>query len=370
MRKFCKILNIFLVVIVLLAVSGGVANAQRVKFEKVDLKQGLSVNPVRLNKNEIFIPGGWGENLKDVLLTAKIYKIKEKKLEDLHSMMKVPRFQYSSVAYDEEHVLVLGGYCPLKEENSNASCCNVAEIYDKTNNTFTRISDSNLEYDNKASFMFLKDGNILIYERSDCEMFNPKTKTFTILPISTDDDTYDPWNSILLPLNEEKALVFARYSPIISVLDLKEKKLYSIEDNDTLLEGNVPCPALIDNDTLLFVGAGENNKNVVSFRISDETFHDYGEILKRPLNSLETVVLDNNKIAMVYGRLDVIEGLWGRAVERAVYDYKYNKITKVKDIKDWERGLWYSHYLYKLDGSSVLYLERTLFHNIEALMEN
>ena len=80
MRKFCKILNIFLVVIVLLAVSGGVANAQRVKFEKVDLKQGLSVNPVRLNKNEIFIPGGWGENLKDVLLTAKIYKIKEKKL--------------------------------------------------------------------------------------------------------------------------------------------------------------------------------------------------------------------------------------------------------------------------------------------------
>ena len=362
MRKFCKILNIFLVVIILLAVSGGVANAQRVKFEKVKIPLPPDItSPVRLNDNEIYFLGGRTSQNWRIFYTVKVYKIKEHKFVDLYSMMNVARYKYGSIPYDENHILVLGGKCMWGE-----NCSSIAEIYDKRTNKFTRISNSNNEYPWGGVHFLLENGEVLLYNGLEFEKFNPTTQKFTVLmgkdnqPLETDD--YIPAKRMQL-VGKDKVLIysygFMRYGEA-AVLNLKTLEIMDIPGSDLFEDAYVPAPVLIDDDTLLFVGVGYNGKRVVSLRISDGTYHDYGEVLKKQINGLDSLLLDNNRMLLAYGVLNTPEFLWGYGIEHVIYDYKYNKITQRKVFVEWGTEAYGTRYAYvfKINNSKILYLMR------------
>lgn len=360
MRKFCKILNIFLVVIVLLAVSGGVANAQRVKFEKVKIPLPPDItSPVRLNDNEIYFLGGRTSQNCRIFYTVKVYKIKEHKFVDLYSMMNVARYGYGSIPYDENHILVLGGECMWGE-----NCSSVAEIYDKRTNKFTRISNSNNEYPWGGVHFILENGEVLLYNGLEFEKFNPTTQKFTVLmgkdnqPLETDD--YIPADRMQL-VGKDKVLIYS-YGYMrdgeAAVLNLKTLEIMDIPGSDLFEDAYVPAPVLIDDDTLLFVGVGYNGKRVVSLRINDGTYHDYGEVLKKEINGLDSLLLDNNRMLLAYGELNTPEFLWGYRIEHVIYDYKYNKITQRKVFVELCSEAYGASdaYIFKINNSKILYL--------------
>lgn len=103
MKKWClllsKRLGILLLFLIITTVFGSCTYAKG-KFIELNFRQQDNNQPVVLNGNEIFFPGGIYSNDSKCYNSAKIYNIKEHKLIDTTVSMNVPRYNYGAIKYE------------------------------------------------------------------------------------------------------------------------------------------------------------------------------------------------------------------------------------------------------------------------------
>ncbi len=114
-------------------------------FTNLDFKQQDNNQPVPISENEIFFPGGSYNKTSKCYNSAKIYNIKDHKFINTAATMNVPRYNYGAIKYDNNNILIVGGFCSDNSKNSY-SCSQIAEIYNIKDKKFTQISNTNLKY--------------------------------------------------------------------------------------------------------------------------------------------------------------------------------------------------------------------------------
>ena len=149
-------------------------------------------------------------------------------------------------------------------------------------------------------------------------------------------------SSDILQINQNEILIYGT-RPLTTVPDrelfameifnLETKKSINIPvDYSKLSYINIGSPIKIDNETILFVGAGIDKKDVVKFNLKTKSFENCSR-LPLPLSS-DGFLLNNSKVLFVRGSLFTPDYFRGTSLERAIYDCKTNKILCISaDIK-------------------------------------
>lgn len=364
MRKHYKIIGIFIFVFTTIVLTGEYSQAHD-KFIKLNFTDDDGGKPVALNENEIFLPGGsYNKNTKS-FNTAKIYNIQESKLIDTNVIMNVPRNSYGAIKYDNNHILIAGGFCSDKNKNLY-SCSQTAEIYNVKENKFTKISDTNLKYKTNVHTILLDEGKVFILSGCHFEIFNPVNNKFSVI---ADRGKYIPYRQEyiytinnfsypdVLQINQDEILIYGvrpfgvvpdKELFAMEIFNLKTKKSTNIPiDYNKLSYINIGSLIKIDDEKILFVGAGIDKKDVVKFNLKTKSFENYNR-LPLPLSS-DGFLLNNSKVLFVRGSLFTPDYFRGTSLERAIYDCKTNKIYNYKTSHK-------SHYTPKiinLDNNSV-----------------
>ena len=339
-----KRLGILLLFLIITAVFCGCTYAEG-KFIELNFRQQDNNQPVVLNENEIFFPGGTYSNDSKCYNSAKIYNIKEHKLIDTTVSMNVPRYNYGAIKYDNNNILIVGGLCSDNSKKTN-SCSQVAEIYNIKDKKFTQISNTNLKYAINIHTISLKDGNVFILSGGNFEVFNPLNKKFSIIVNKRQHISnlhkYCTINNFshsnILQINPIEILIYGT-RPLNTVpnKELFAMEIFNLEtrtstnipvDYNKLNYINIGSPIKINNKTILFVGAGKDKKDVVKFDINSQSFDIYNR-LSSPLSD-NGFLLTNGKVLFVRGGLFKPDYIKGTSLEHAVYDYKNNKVYNYK----------------------------------------
>ncbi len=340
-----KIYRIFFLITFCLVLVGTTTGCSFAKgrFIELDFTQEDNNQPVKLNEEEIFFPGGWnGSNTKKII-PAKVYNIRTKKLSSLNATMNFPRSGYGAIKYDDNNVLIIGGYC-LGEKVAKR-CFKVAEVYDIKENKFIRIKDSNLDYSISVKTALVDEGNVFILSGTKFELFNSKNKTFSLLAENLDYVDYLQKYTKnffgypnIIPLNKNEILIYGfktrniEYESeifVMEIFNLSTKISTDIPVDYSFFEYyNIGRPVKVDDNTILFIGVGNDKRDVIKFNISERKFNYY----KRLPQSLagEAFLLDNDNIIFVRGGIYKPDYIKGTSLVHAVYDYKKNKIYNRK----------------------------------------
>ena len=364
MRKHYKIITIFIFVFTTIVLTCEYSQAHD-KFVKLNFTDEDGGKPVALSENEIFLPGGSYNKKTKSFNTAKIYNIKDHTLIDTSTTMNTPRYSYEAIKYDNNYILIVGGFCSDNNKNPY-SCSQTAEIYNVKENKFTKISDTNLKYKTNIHAISLDKEKVFILSGSHFEIFNPVNNEFSIIANrrqynSTRHEYMYTINnyasSDILQINQNEILIYGT-RPLTTVPDrelfameifnLETKKSINIPvDYSKLSYINIGSPIKIDDEKILFVGAGIDKKDVVKFNLKTKSFENYSR-LPLPLSS-DGFLLNNSKVLFVRGSLFTPDYFRGTSLERAIYDCKTNKIYNYKTSHK-------SHYTPKiinLDNNSV-----------------
>jgi len=335
-----------------------------------------------LNSNEVFIPGGWVGDAKPPQ-TAKIYNIKTKELKDLHVTMNVPRERYETVKYDDNHIMIVGGFCPGSFERQQ-ECRKTVESYNIKENKFTRFPD--LSFGNPSIYV-LSDGRVIFYDDyvGEGSIFDPKVKTYTKVPkeiIKSPNDFF--WSISLLELSPNEVLVYSSHynrskNLVAEIWDLRDNKTIPLniknkiyrEDKDETFKYMVGTPIKVSSDTVLFIGAGADLKDVLKLDLKTKELTLINR-LQKPLAG-KTILLNNEQILIHSGTLRTPKNFEdcmfffdfpkvGKGLVWAIYDYKNNKIYKRRTT-----SYWYTKYIGKpiVDKNTVYFNIR--FYNYKTL---
>lgn len=357
-KKFRKNIAILIYIFVLMILTCNCSYAKG-KFIELDFKQDNYSQPVALNDYEIFFPGGSNDKFGNIN-SAKIYNIKEKKLTDTKSVMNIPRFDYGTIKYDDNHILIVGGLCSDNTIKRNA-CAKVAEIYNINENKFTRISDTNLEYTLEIKTILLKNKNVFILSGEKFELYKPDENKFMLITngkyhreyerivqqrglqtnlISYTKNFYSYSNAFLL--SEDEILIYG-FRPLgfepkretfsMEIFNLKTKKFTNLPiDYNQIAYINIGVPIKINNNVILFVGAGKDKKDVLKFDIQNKNFQQLYR-LSAPLSG-HAILINNQFILFSNGCIKSPDLSKSTFLEHAIYNYKLNKISNYKISKD------------------------------------
>ncbi len=313
------------------------------RFSVVDRNfKELSSPYIMLNSNEILDPGGSYSVKTHPVVSARKYNITTKTLTDLKSTMKLSRAFYGAEKYDATHVLIFGGDCDGSLEQQKV-CAKAAEIYDIEKNAFTRISDTNYEYPYQPKSLLLSDGRVMLFKYTQGEIFNPKTRTFTKIsdPLISDCAIELKPNEVLLCKSN------FREPRRVEILDLRTNKSASVKIADKeILEHRLGTPVKVSSDTVLFIGAGDDMKEVLKLDINTKELTKHARLSRSLVG--HAVLLENGEILFVSGVIE--QATWeffyyspGKRMLHAVYDYKKNKIYKRRTASYFN---WYAESLY------------------------
>jgi len=373
--------KIFLLFMVLLLICGAElrvhAESKHGKFS--DEKVIIWLDEI-LNANEVFISGGWVGDAKPPQ-TAKIFNIKTKELKDLHVTMNVPRDEYAVAKYDDNHIMIVGGFCPGSFERQQ-ECRKTVEIYNIKENRFTRLPDLSFKDPN---IFVLSDGRVILYNSiGECAIFNPKTYNYTPVPkeILRREHLFNP-NS-LLELNPNEVLVYpCRYkmskNVFAEIWNLRDNKTIPLniknkiyrEDKAERFYYDTGSPIKISSDTVLFIGAGSDLRDVLKLDLKTKELTLINR-LQKPLAG-KTILLNNEQILIHSGSLRTPRD-WsecmpfleypkvGKGLVWAIYDYKNNKIYKRRTT-----SYWHTRYIGKpiVDKNTVYF--NIMFYNYKTL---
>lgn len=373
-RAMRKIFLLIIVVIFAIA-NSGCSNASILfpngRFEKINLKPEFYEQPVKINDNEIlFLGGAYRKNIP-----AKIFKIKERKWVDLKSQMSISRSSYKAIKYDENNVLIVGGFCKSDKLASRA-CFKRSEIYNIKENKFTRIGDSNFEYYRYSHIFLLKDGRVFLLDKSNAEVFDPKTKKFKIVGEKTVQNAktdfykeeykkvdiytknmYAENNTILLP--DGRVLIVGSlgyqvaYNPKwrsvgAEYFDPKTNSFVKLDEWDKEIWG--PTLVQINKDEVLLLGRYKK-------QIFNTVTNKFGESTPVPKGAGADVVipLENNRLLTVRGILKdfYLDEISPIRVSKGIYNYKTNKL-KILGIT---RADGYGYYVIPIGKKKILFIQ-------------
>jgi lipoprotein len=344
-----KIYRIFFLITFCLVLVGTTTGCSFAKgrFIELNFNQEDHNQPEKLNEEEIFFAGGGYDKKNKKYYSAKIYNIKDKTLTDTGAVMNVPRSNYGLIKYDDNHILVLGGYCSRNQGLSIEECSQVAEIYNIKDNKFTRINDSNLKYKMLIRTALLDNGNVFVLSGNSFELFNPENNKFEII---TNPKKYlDRFKNIrikytlnyyvfpkILVLNSKEILIHGYTSTthgggyVMEVFNLETQKSLPINTEDVYFYTN-GTPIKINKDTVLIIGAGPDRNQVIKFDINNHQL-EYVNKLPKGLAG-NAILLDNSNILFTNGCVKNPDYVKSTSLIHAVYDYKKNKIYNYKTIR-------------------------------------
>lgn len=310
---------------------------------------------VWLNSNEFLNLGGGGYNTSVYPIPpispprpVKIYNIKKRTITDLKSIMNFPRVDYSAIKYDDTHILVVGGNCEGPREKQH-ECARRAEVYNIEKNNFTRLPDTSYEYSYYPKSLLLSDGRVLVFYDGHGEIFDPKTRSFTKIPNKRGKNyiTQNYLGTCFMEIRPNEILLcneLAGYERLsdVDVLDLRTNTVKPVKLLDKEIQYyNLGSVVQVSEDTVLFIGAGDDCKDILKLDINTKELSRAGRLPKALAG--HAILLNNDEILFVSGVLK--HALWvffyyspGNSVVHAVYDYKKNKIYKRRTAHYWD---WY-----------------------------
>lgn len=160
------------------------------KFVKLSLKHEDSHFPIVLNKNEIFFAGGYSEFKTYNPITKKwdyeikpdsasIYNLETKKLLKLNSYMNALRSYKGAIKYNEDNILILGGYCG---GSKISFCFNTAENYKISENKFELLEKMPMQYDLDSQQGLIQiNEKVYIITKTGIMTFDTKNRKFEVL---------------------------------------------------------------------------------------------------------------------------------------------------------------------------------------------
>lgn len=346
--KKCRYLWVILIVFGLILFNGNNYSYARGKFVELNFKQEDNNQPVALNEEEVFFAGGWNGLNTNKINSAKKYNIKSKKIIPLNSTMNFPRINYGAIKYDDNHILVLGGYCIGKNHSAFKDCSKIAEIYDIRANKFTRISDSNLSFPSSVRTILLKNGKVFVLSGTQMEIFDPKSNKF--LQVKPKGDFLPSRNEYMytiypyiapdaISLNDNEILIFGT-TPInfgeertfkMEILNILTGKSVNVPVEysvDKIYYKKIGTPIKINENTILFIGTGKDRRSVLRFDIKERKFYFWKKLGKALSGT--GCLLDNGNILLIRGVIEDPDYFRGTSLERVIYDYKNNKIYNRK----------------------------------------
>ena len=356
LKVVSKGLCVIVLILVLFSTCGFFNNKGR--FITLNLTSPDGNQPVKINNNEVFFAGGWSGNHTQVY-PAKIYKVKEKKLISLGVTMNYPRSNYGAIKYDNEHILVVGGFCISDDGKSTKDCSHIAEIYNIKHNRFTRISDTNLSYRYDVQPILLQDGRVFVYSRNQFEIFDPEQNKF--LQISKPKFKYSVNNkdvytnnfyvrSKAILLNENEVLI-AGDLPKTPTIKMEILNLNTGLSKDVPIDnGFIPDSSVkIDDGSILSFGLGKDCTKINKFDPKTKKIISMPNS-KKPLKG-RAILLEDGTILVGYGTIKGGNILFpGTALVYAIYDYKNNKIYNYKT----SHNDFYGPHFIQLDRSLLI----------------
>ncbi len=377
LKMVSKSVCVIVLILVLFSTCGFFNNKGR--FVRINLEPQDHNQPVKLNDNEVFFPGGSYNFEKKGYDTAKIYNIEKQEMKDTHATMNVPRSSYGAIKYDDNHILVVGGSCSNLKSTNLMECSKVAEVYDIKKNKFTRIMDTKLSYLFEIHTILLHNNCVFIYSKGLFEIFKPQNNTFSlivkpkmhefkytsgekyVLPLCTN---YRYLQSSVKLLNEKEILIEGISSRpttyLVEILNMNTGNVRKIEDTKGL---PIHEPIRFKDGSLLYIGAGKDRKKV--------EFYDAvrGQYINMPDSPKalagQNLLLDNGTILVTYGTIDS-GNLFKRSVIllHAIYDYKKNKVYHWKTTSN----DYYSPYLIPLRNAVLIVGYKTNFASSETML--
>lgn len=344
MKKFFKNLGILVLFLGIMVTTGSCSFAKG-KFIELNFTQQDNNQPVALNDEEVFFPGGWNGSDTKKIIPAKVYNIKSKKLYSLNTTMNFPRYRYGAVKYDDNHILVLGGYCIGENHNLTKRCFDVAEIYNIKENKFSVINNSLARYAYApGTIINLPSNNLLILTSDMIIKFYSENNNFKKLSTYKAASAYLDYGA--LQLDNNNILIFGthqvkqRYKNGLP----KDKELqrsiikYNISNN-TLEEiitdyigiySSASFGTAISLDKKIIFWRG--NKEFGKLSMLDKENKKFKDLGKTDFGTtLSTAIsLDNENVLITGGCIDTDDYLPGKYLIHGILNIKSNKIYSVK----------------------------------------
>lgn len=288
----------------------------------------ISSKPILLNNNELIFLSGVEDYPKKQDFTAKIYNISKDTLFDTEVAMNIPRYQYGAIKFSDNHILLFGGYCKESKD-----CSNKAEIYDIKNNKFFNIDNTTLNYRFNNNAALLPNGNVIIISGNNIEIFNTKNLKFEK---TVKINTPRLFDSNILVLNEEEVLIYgidtSKDKFIMEIYNITTNKTSSVNiPKDFIPYGFHGSPVLIESNVILFIGLGQDRRDVIKFDNYDKSFSYYNKLPSALAGS--AILLDNDNILFSHGCIKANDFWFNTYLEHAIYNHKTNKIKNKKTTK-------------------------------------
>ena len=354
---------VIVLILVLFSTCGFFNNKGR--FITLNLTSPDGNQPVKINNNEVFFAGGLvGMGYHDPI-PAKIYNINTKKIIQLGVTMNYPRSSYGAIKYNDNNILIVGGFCAYNKYGKDLDCSKMAEIYDIKENKFTRISDTNLSYQSYINTILLKDGRVFIYSNGMFEIFDPKNKSFSIISkvkknfykstsgkaICINKYTNNKFLiSRAIYLNDNEILILGElagnYATKMEILDVNTGEITDIPIDKGFLSYSA---VKISDGSVLSFGLGKDRNQINRFDLKERKIYYMQQAPKALIGS--AVLLDDGTIFVGYGTINSGDIFYpGTSLVYAIYDYKNNKIYNYKT----SHKSFYSPYLIPMQGKLLI----------------
>ncbi len=333
-----KIYRIFFLITFCLVLVGTTTGCSFAKgrFIELDFTQEDNNQPVKLNEEEIFFPGGWnGSNTKKII-PAKVYNIRTKKLSSLNATMNFPRSGYGAIKYDDNNILIAGGSCIGKSGYLSRNCSNISEIYNIKDNKYNKINNLKYSFNDKGKFFIKDDNSILLVSSAGIQLFDFNKKEFIGI-YKFNKNINKTINLDAINLDANKIFIWgALFQKDNNGIFTEEKKLnyiYNISNN-YIKNTAIDClqiynTAIYLKNNILFWGGDKLKGNLsILYSTNEEIknigFTDFGT------SKSSGLLLKNGEILLTGGCIDSGDYFTGKYLIHAILNPETQKLYRVK----------------------------------------
>ena len=333
--KKCRYLWVILIVFGLILFNVNNYSYARGKFVELNFRQEDNNQPVALNEEEVFFAGGWNGINTNKINSAKKYNIKSKKIIPLNSTMNSPRNKYGALKYDNNHVLIAGGYCIGDGNIAVKDCTKNAEIYNIKENKFSKVKD--LVYSFSDNCHFYKTGdNFLLVNSYGIQLFNTKNHEFVAIHNfnNSKNITFNLDSSLL---GKDNIFIWGTYAKkgdygifkkagyVSYIYNIKNQNLERINiDNELIFETAIP----LDEGILFWTGNDKGGR----LAVLDSKTRKFSKYTKTKFGTSgsDGKYLYNGEILLAGGCISEPDYWAGKYLLYAAFDINKNQFLSVK----------------------------------------
>lgn len=338
------------------------------RFVELNLKQNDRIDiPIPLNENEIFFAGGWDQHeatdpktgkwhYEADTFPARVYDLKTRKFKQLDSYLKTTRSYQGAIKYDNNNILILGGYC-------TKDCRFAADNYNIAENSFEKLDKTPLRYDRGTQDGLIKTNKqVFIVTELGIMEFDIKTKKFKKLLTFDNNSQMSSYNAklvdgdnILIWGGDYYAIngkLFEGYKGRILKYNIPTNKIVELLTVDKPFYKNPIAHGIpLDNNRILLsVKGDEEGGTIYVYNYAKNEIEDWGKTIFG-VSVTSGFYLGNNKVLLLGGIIDngyepFIKPTY---LDYGILDLNTKKFSKVKKFK----GYMFARYSAKVGKNKI-----------------